>query len=179
MGGADCLLGSGDATHQPTYAGRPLAGGRGNRFLCVYGDFTGYRTSRGYSRTLGYRESIAYVRDVSFREDHCRVRHQPGNLARLRTIAHNIIQHNHLPNTAEAIFKNALSLIISSDLKDYENLTALPVRQPALNQTFRQRNHIYSFIYSFSATAQAQKVRDAHPTFKIELIERPPMQRTF
>lgn len=57
----------------------------------------------------GIENRLHYVRDVSFREDHCRVRHQPGTLARLRTIAHNIIQHNRLPNTAEAIFKNALS----------------------------------------------------------------------
>lgn len=57
----------------------------------------------------GIENRLHYVRDVSFREDHCRVRHQPGKLARLRSIAHNIIQHNRLPNTAEAIFKNALS----------------------------------------------------------------------
>jgi len=57
----------------------------------------------------GIENRLHYVRDVSFREDHCRVRYQPGKLARLRSIAHNIIQHNQLPNTAEAIFKNALS----------------------------------------------------------------------
>jgi predicted transposase YbfD/YdcC len=57
----------------------------------------------------GIENRLHYVRDVSFREDRCRVRHQPGILARLRTIAHNIIQHNQLPNRTEAIFKNALS----------------------------------------------------------------------
>jgi predicted transposase YbfD/YdcC len=57
----------------------------------------------------GIENRLHYVRDVSFREDHCRVRRNPGVLARLRSIAHNIIQHNRLPNTTEALFKNAVS----------------------------------------------------------------------
>lgn len=57
----------------------------------------------------GIENRLHYVRDVSFREDHCRVRQHPGVLARLRTLAHNIIQHNQFTNTSEALFKNAVS----------------------------------------------------------------------
>ncbi|MDT0499340.1 transposase, partial [Algiphilus sp. W345] len=42
--------------------------------------------------------SLHYIRDVTLREDHCRVRHNPGVLARLRTLALNVLHHNRLPN---------------------------------------------------------------------------------
>ena len=46
------------------------------------------RAIRGH---WGIENRLHYVRDVSFREDHCRVRHHSGKLARVRTLAHNII----------------------------------------------------------------------------------------
>ncbi|HZM11740.1 MAG TPA: ISAs1 family transposase [Candidatus Limnocylindrales bacterium] len=51
-----------------------------------------------------------YVRDVTLGEDASRIRINPLNFARLRTIALNILRANGVKNVAQALFRNALNL---------------------------------------------------------------------
>lgn len=50
-----------------------------------------------------------HVRDVTLREDHCRVRHKPAILARLRSVCLNCMRTCDVDNIALAIFRNALN----------------------------------------------------------------------
>ena len=54
-------------------------------------------------------EAHHYVRDVTFGEDASRIRVNPLNFARLRTIALNILRANGVKNVAQALFRNALN----------------------------------------------------------------------
>jgi hypothetical protein len=58
----------------------------------------------------GIENQLHYVRDVTLREDACRVRHNPGILARIRTMALNILHHNRVQHISETLFRNAVSL---------------------------------------------------------------------
>jgi hypothetical protein len=51
-----------------------------------------------------------YVRDVMMGEDDSRIRHQPGVMARIRSLALNILRANGVRNVRQAIYANALSL---------------------------------------------------------------------
>ena len=55
-------------------------------------------------------EAHHYVRDVSLDEDASRIRINPLNFARLRTIALNILRANGVKNVGQALFRNALNL---------------------------------------------------------------------
>lgn len=50
-----------------------------------------------------------YVRDVSLGEDASRIRHNPGIMARLRSLVLNILRFNQVSNIREALFCNALN----------------------------------------------------------------------
>jgi len=54
-------------------------------------------------------EAQHHVRDVTFREDACRIRANPTIMARLRTMALNILRHNRVQHISETIFRNAVS----------------------------------------------------------------------
>jgi predicted transposase YbfD/YdcC len=51
-----------------------------------------------------------YVRDVTLGEDGSRIRGRPGVMARLRSIALNILRANGIQNIRQALYANALSL---------------------------------------------------------------------
>lgn len=51
-----------------------------------------------------------YVRDVSCDEDKCRIRDNPGIMARARSFALNILRKNRVTNVAKALWDGALSL---------------------------------------------------------------------
>jgi predicted transposase YbfD/YdcC len=51
-----------------------------------------------------------YVRDVSCNEDKCRIRDNPGIMARARSFALNILRKNRVTNVASALWNGALSL---------------------------------------------------------------------
>jgi predicted transposase YbfD/YdcC len=51
-----------------------------------------------------------YVRDVTMGEDNSRIRHRPGIMARIRSIALNILRANGIENVRQATYVNALSL---------------------------------------------------------------------
>ena len=51
-----------------------------------------------------------YVRDVSCDEDKCRIRNNPGIMARARSFALNILRKNGVTNVAKALWDGALSL---------------------------------------------------------------------
>ena len=51
-----------------------------------------------------------YVRDVSYEEDKCRIRDNPGIMARARSFALNILRKNHVTNVASALWNGALNL---------------------------------------------------------------------
>jgi predicted transposase YbfD/YdcC len=51
-----------------------------------------------------------YVRDVSCEEDKCRIRDNPGIMARARSFALNILRKNHVTNVASALWNGALNL---------------------------------------------------------------------
>ncbi len=50
-----------------------------------------------------------HVRDVVLREDACRVRAQPGILARLRSVALNCLRRHQVTSIFTAIFANSLN----------------------------------------------------------------------
>lgn len=50
-----------------------------------------------------------HVRDVVLFEDACRIREQPGILARLRPIALNCLRASGAPSISGAIYRNALN----------------------------------------------------------------------
>jgi predicted transposase YbfD/YdcC len=54
-------------------------------------------------------EAHHHVRDVTFREDACRIRANPTIIARLRTMALNVLRHNRVQHISETIFRNAVS----------------------------------------------------------------------
>ena len=54
-------------------------------------------------------EAHHYVRDATLGEDASRIRINPLNFARLRTIALNILRANGVTNVAQALFRNALN----------------------------------------------------------------------
>jgi hypothetical protein len=60
---------------------------------------------------------LHYVRDVTFREDACHVRKNPGILARVRTMALNILRFNEVPSISDTLFNNALSFEALAALK--------------------------------------------------------------
>lgn len=51
-----------------------------------------------------------YVRDVSCDEDKCRIRNNPGIMARARSFALNILRKNGVTNVANALWNGALNL---------------------------------------------------------------------
>jgi predicted transposase YbfD/YdcC len=55
-------------------------------------------------------EAHHHVRDVTFAEDASRIRINPLNFARLRSIALNILRANGVKNVGQALFRNALNL---------------------------------------------------------------------
>jgi predicted transposase YbfD/YdcC len=50
-----------------------------------------------------------HVRDVTLREDHCRTRHKPGVLARLRSMTLNCLRAQQVRNVALALHRNAMN----------------------------------------------------------------------
>lgn len=50
-----------------------------------------------------------HVRDVTLREDHCRARHKPGVLARLRSMTMNCLRAQQVRNVAVALHRNAMN----------------------------------------------------------------------
>lgn len=50
-----------------------------------------------------------HVRDVTLREDHCRARHKPGVLARLRSMTLNCLRARQIRNVAVALHRNAMN----------------------------------------------------------------------
>lgn len=50
-----------------------------------------------------------HVRDVTLREDHCRARHKPGVLARLRSMTLNCLRARQVRNVAVALHRNAMN----------------------------------------------------------------------
>jgi hypothetical protein len=57
----------------------------------------------------GIENRAHYVRDVSLDEDASRIRHRPGVMARLRSLALNILRANAVQNIREALQVNALN----------------------------------------------------------------------
>ncbi|MFL5334622.1 MAG: ISAs1 family transposase [Geminicoccaceae bacterium] len=57
----------------------------------------------------GIENRAHYVRDVSLGEDASRIRNRPGVMARLRSLALNILRANAVRNVSEALHVNALS----------------------------------------------------------------------
>ena len=49
-----------------------------------------------------------YPRDVTMGEDACRVRKNPGILARIRSFAANIMRANNVANMTDARYRNAI-----------------------------------------------------------------------
>lgn len=58
-----------------------------------------------------------YVRDTAFNEDQSRIRSNPGIVARLRSTALNILRANGVQNVKNALWKNALCLEKTLQLK--------------------------------------------------------------
>jgi predicted transposase YbfD/YdcC len=58
-----------------------------------------------------------YVRDTAFVEDQSRIRSNPGVFARLRSYALNILRANGVQNVKDALWKNAISLDRTLELK--------------------------------------------------------------
>lgn len=54
-----------------------------------------------------------HVRDAVMLEDACRMRAQPGILARLRSIALNFLHGSGVSNISRAIYQNALNFELS------------------------------------------------------------------
>jgi len=50
-----------------------------------------------------------YVRDVTLGEDGSRIRKRPGVMARIRSVALNILRANGVQNVSQALYINALS----------------------------------------------------------------------
>ena len=51
---------------------------------------------------------LHYVRDVVLKEDACQAYTRPGILARMRTLALNILYHNQVASISQAIYRNTL-----------------------------------------------------------------------
>jgi hypothetical protein len=58
----------------------------------------------------GIENRAHYVRDVTLGEDASRIRNRPGVMARLRSLALNILRANGVRNVSHALYANALSL---------------------------------------------------------------------
>src|SRR5215210_5026460 len=56
----------------------------------------------------GIENRLHYVRDVSFREDDSRIRRNPGNFARLRSFAANILRFNSVHNMSNGRYRIAV-----------------------------------------------------------------------
>src|SRR4051812_26471863 len=56
------------------------------------------------------RHRAHYVRDQGLGEDDSRIRRKPGMVARLRSLALNILRANGIGNVSQALYRNALSL---------------------------------------------------------------------
>ncbi len=57
----------------------------------------------------GIENRAHYVRDVTLGEDASRIRHKPGIMARIRSVALNILRANGIQNISEALYANAVS----------------------------------------------------------------------
>jgi hypothetical protein len=64
--------------------------------------------SKTVTTTSGNRDH--YVRDVTLGEDASRIRYKPGAMARLRSVALNVLRANGVQNISQALYANALSL---------------------------------------------------------------------
>lgn len=71
------------------------------------------RCQEAIRRHWSIENQFHYVRDVVLDEDACRVRIQPGILARLRSIALNCLRKNKVESVARAIYANALDFSAS------------------------------------------------------------------
>ena len=58
----------------------------------------------------GIENRAHYVRDVTLGEDASRIRTKPGIMARIRSVALNILRANGVQNISQALYANALSL---------------------------------------------------------------------
>jgi predicted transposase YbfD/YdcC len=58
----------------------------------------------------GTENRAHYVRDVTLGEDASRIRTRPGVMARIRSVALNILRANGVQNISQALYNNALSL---------------------------------------------------------------------
>jgi predicted transposase YbfD/YdcC len=65
------------------------------------------RAVRGH---WGIENRDHYVRDVTLGEDGSRIRNRPGVMARIRSVALNILRANGVQNVSQALYVNALSL---------------------------------------------------------------------
>ena len=50
-----------------------------------------------------------YVRDVTLAEDASRIRHKPGIMARIRSVALNVLRASGVQNISLALYANAVS----------------------------------------------------------------------
>jgi len=57
----------------------------------------------------GIENRAHYVRDVTLGEDASRIRNKPGIMARIRSVALNILRANGIQNISEALYANAVS----------------------------------------------------------------------
>ena len=57
----------------------------------------------------GIENRAHYVRDVTLGEDASRIRHKPRIMARIRSVALNILRANGIQNISEALYANAVS----------------------------------------------------------------------
>ena len=72
------------------------------------------RTIRGH---WSIENQLHYVRDVVLKEDACQVYTNPGILARMRSLALNILHHNRVESVSDTIYCNTLSLDFLFGLK--------------------------------------------------------------
>ncbi len=58
----------------------------------------------------GIENKNHYVRDVTFREDHSRIRKNPQNFSKLRSMALNLMRKNKVENVSDEAYRNALRI---------------------------------------------------------------------
>ena len=71
---------------------------------------TAARLAQAVRSHWGIENRAHYVRDQGLGEDDSRIRRKPGMVARLRSLALNILRANGIGNVSQALYRNALSL---------------------------------------------------------------------
>ena len=61
------------------------------------------------SARTGHRNRAHYIRDVTLGEDASRIRTKPGMMARIRSIALNVLRANGIQNISMTLYANAVS----------------------------------------------------------------------